>query len=382
MPSRRFKGLLAVWVAASAACEGAPSEPGLPPDGGGQGASAGAAGTAGAASTASGGTAGNGGTAAGAAGISGGGAGNSSGAAGAAMSGGAAGDGAGGQSSGAAGTLAGLGGTAGAGGSAGASGDAGSSGTGGGSGTGGSSGTAGASGTAGGGGTAGSGNDRPARVLLYHFSTLDIPSVPQQLDILEAKLESWSYEVERSEDPAAFSDQNLERFAAVGMINTCFYPFGANNSTGDPEAQALQRFLQDGGGLFGTHCADVTFQSAASPVLYNRLLGGRASSEYFEGQSECRTDGEHATIAALPATFGYQGNLDNTNFIADDSQVLVRCTWGDAEGTDVAVSWVRMEGSGRVFFTGFGKVAADLSNETIGEDHILSGLAWVLSRSP
>jgi type 1 glutamine amidotransferase len=377
MPSLRFKGLLAVWVAASAACEGSPSEPGLPPDGGGQGGTAGVAGTAGAAaSSASGGTAGSGGTAAGAAGTSGGAAGNTSGAAGAAMSGGAAGAGAGGQSSGAAGTLAGLGGTAGAGGSAGASGDAGSSGTAG------SSGDAGASGTAGGGGTAGSGNDRPARVLLYHFSTLDIPSVPEQLDILAAKLESWNYEVERSDDPAAFSDQNLERFAAVGMINTCFFPFGANNSTGETEAQALQRFLQAGGGLFGTHCADVTFQSAASPVLYNRLIGGRASSEYFEGQSECRTDGEHATIAALPATFGYQGNLDNTNFIADDSQVLVRCTWGDGEGTDVAVSWVRMEGSGRVFFTGFGKVAADLTNETIGEDHILSGLAWVLSRSP
>jgi type 1 glutamine amidotransferase len=378
MPSLRFKGLLAVWVAASAACEGAPSEP----DGGGQAATAGLAGTAGAASG-SGGVAGGAGTTAGSAGTTGGGAGNTSGAAGSA-GGGASGDG-GSQSSGAAGTLAGLGGSAAGSSGAGVSGDAGSSGTAGTSGTAGSSGSSGdggASGAAGGGGTGGSGNDRPARVLLYHFSTLDIPSVPEQLDLLEAKLESWSYEVERSEDPAAFSDENLERYAAVGMINTCFFPFGANNSTGETEAQALQRFLQDGGGLFGTHCADVTFQSAASPVLYNQLIGGRASSQFFEGQSECRTEGAHATIAALPATFGYLGNLDNTNFIADDSEVLVRCRWGDAGGTDVAVSWVRMEGSGRVFFTGFGKVAADLTNETIGDDHIMSGLAWVLSLSP
>ena len=46
------------------------------------------------------------------------------------------------------------------------------------------------------------------------------------------------------------------------MINTCFFPFGANNA-GTAESQALQRFVQAGGGLFGTHCADVTFQSVA-----------------------------------------------------------------------------------------------------------------------
>jgi type 1 glutamine amidotransferase len=217
-------------------------------------------------------------------------------------------------------------------------------------------------------------------VLLYYFSTLDIPTIQEQLDILENELEGWSYEVERSDDPAVFSAENLERFAAVGMINTCFFPFGANNTTGEPQGQALQAFLQDGGGLFGTHCADVTFQSAPSPVLYNQLLGGRASSQYFEGESDCRTMGEHPTIAALPATFSYTGNLDNTDYLANDTNVLVKCRWGDAANTDVAVSWVRMEGSGRVFFTSFGKVAADLTNSTIGDNHILAGLAWVLGR--
>lgn len=280
-------------------------------------------------------------------------------------------------SSGAAGSLAGSGGAAGTAGAGGAgAGNAGSAGSAG------SSGNAGSAGSAGEGGGGGSGNGRPARVLLYYFSTLNIPSVPEQLDILEAKLEGWSYEVERSDDPASFSDANLERYAAVGMINTCFYPFGANNSTGEPQAQALQRFLQDGGGLFGTHCADVTFQSANPPVLYNQLLGGRASSQNFEGESECRTMGTHSTIAALPATFTYTGNLDGTDFLADDIEVLVKCRWGDAQRTDVAVSWVRMEGSGRVFFTNFGKVAADLSDPVVGDDHILAGLEWVLSRTP
>jgi type 1 glutamine amidotransferase len=219
---------------------------------------------------------------------------------------------------------------------------------------------------------------RPARVLLYSFSTLDIPSVPQQLSILESKLESWDFEVEMSEDPAVFTDTNLARFAAVGMINTCFYPFGANNMTGEPQSSALHRFLQGGGGLFGTHCADVTFQSASDPVLYNRLLGGRASSSNFEGTSSCRKMGDHPTIAELPATFSYNGNLDGTNYIGADTTVLVMCRWGNAAMTDVAVSWVRNEGPGKVFFTNFAKVDADLTNATIGDNHIIAGLAWVL----
>jgi type 1 glutamine amidotransferase len=234
-------------------------------------------------------------------------------------------------------------------------------------------------GAAGSAGAGGGPTNRPARVLLYSFSTLNIPSVPAQLDVLEQKLEGWQFEVDRSVDPAVFSEQNLAKYAAVGMINTCFFPFGANRS-GEAEAQALQKFLQDGGGLFGTHCADVTFQSADPVHLYNRLIGGRANSENFEGESDCYKMGEHPTIAALPATFVYDGNLDNTDFIGTDASVLVRCKWRGGAQKEVAVSWVRNEGSGRVFFSNFAKLDVDFTDPTIGENHLLAGLGWVLGR--
>jgi type 1 glutamine amidotransferase len=240
---------------------------------------------------------------------------------------------------------------------------------------GGSGGSAGNSGSAG----AGGGTTRPMNVLLYSFSTLDIPSVPAQLALFKQKLEGWHYQVDQSKDPAVFTDANLAKYAAVGMINTCFSPFGANKP-GTQESQALQKFLRQGGGLFGTHCADVTFQSANPPALYNQLIGGRASSENFDGNSECRKNGDHPTIAQLPATFRYTGNLDATDFIATDTTVLVKCTWGNTAMKEVAVSWVRAEGLGRVFYTNFGKVDGDLSNATIGDGHILAGLSWVLGR--
>ena len=60
--------------------------------------------------------------------------------------------------------------------------------------------------------------------------------------------------------------------------------------------------------------------------------------------------------------------------------MLVKCTWGNTSAKDVAVSWVRNAGAGRVFYTNFGKVDSDLSNATIGDKHILTGLTWVLGR--
>lgn len=230
--------------------------------------------------------------------------------------------------------------------------------------------------SAGGAGGSGGGVERPHRVLLYSFSTLDIPSVPAQLAIYRQKLESWQYEVDESEDPGVFTDENLNNYAAVGMINTCFAPFGQNRPGDGPEAQALQKLLQEGGGLFGIHCADVAFQSDDPAPLYSQLIGGRASSDYFEGESECHKLEEHATVSALPESFVYNGNLDATDFMAADTTVLVNCTW--MTGRETPVSWVRNEGPGRVFFTSFGKVDADLTNPTIGDNHIIAGLAWVV----
>ena len=216
-------------------------------------------------------------------------------------------------------------------------------------------------------------------MLLYYFSTYDISSVPAQLTVFKQKLEGWQYQVDQSKDPAVFTDTNLARYAAVGMINTCFYPFGAN-AAGTAESQALQKFLQAGGGLFGTHCADVTFQSVNPPPLYNQLIGGRANSDNYTGDNACRKLGDHPTIAGLPATFTYNGNLDNAAFVATDSTVLVKCKFGGGSSADTAVSWVRNEGAGRVFFTSFGKVDKDLTDATIGDKHIIAGLGWVLGR--
>jgi type 1 glutamine amidotransferase len=219
----------------------------------------------------------------------------------------------------------------------------------------------------------------PKRVLLYHFSTLVINSVPAQLTFLKSKLMEWGFDNDDSVDPATFTDDNLAKYAAVAMINTCFEPFGAGKPD-VPQSQALQRFLQRGGGLFGTHCAAVTFQSAKPPVLYNNLIGGRDGGNNFMGASTCTKVADHPSTTMMPASIPYNGNLDQEDFLATDTTVLVKCKWSGNGNKEVSTSWFRMEGSGRVFFTNFAKEDTDLKDTTLGADHILPGLSWVLRR--
>ena len=278
---------------------------------------------------------------------------------------------------------AGIVGTAGTsgGGGGGAGGGAGVAGTtaGGAAGTGGSGDAGGTSG-AGGGGGSGGGPNLPKRVLLYHFSTLNIASVPAQLTALSDQLTTWGYETEVSEDPADLSATSLMQFGGVGMINTCFQPFG-QNKMGDAEATALKSFVEAGGGLFGTHCASVTFQSADPPHPYNAVIGGRGGGGNFNGLSACvKTSEQHATTAMLPATFDYTGDLDNADYLAPDTKVLIECTWSGGAQKKTAVSWYRTPGKGRVFFTNFAKEDVDLKDATLGAKHIMLGLGWVLGR--
>jgi type 1 glutamine amidotransferase len=223
------------------------------------------------------------------------------------------------------------------------------------------------------------GSTFPKRVLLYHFSTITIASVPAQLTFLKSKLTEWGYENEDSVDPTKFTDANLPFYAAVAMINTCFEPFGVGKPD-KPQSEALQRYLQKGGGLFGTHCAAVTFQSANPPALYNQVIGGRGAGGNTEDPSTCAKTADHPSTAMLPATFPYKGNLDNADYVAPDSVVLVKCTWTAPVVKVVSTSWYRMEGLGRVFYSNFAKEDVDLKDATVGDKHVIPGLAWVLHR--
>lgn len=212
----------------------------------------------------------------------------------------------------------------------------------------------------------------PMRVLMYHTGRFDSAL---DMDSIAAKLTEWGFESDRTDDPAMLTLDNLGNYAAVAMLNPCFDAFG---SDGTQQAEALTEFVETGGAIWGNHCASVTYRDADPPHPWNQLLGGRGNDGFWEGDNSCRKLAGHPTVAALPETFDYNGNLDNTDFLADDITVLVRCTWGGNGNRDVVISWTREPGDGRIFFSNFNKYNNDLLDATIGDAHLWPGLAWAL----
>lgn len=242
-------------------------------------------------------------------------------------------------------------------------------------------GSGGAGGTNGGSaGAGGGGSTLPKRVLLYDYNaTPTIPTTPQQITFLKTQFMTWGYEVDESKDPADINATKLAMYGAVGMVNTCFTPFGSGMGTA--QTTALKAFVEGGGGLFGFHCASVAFQGANPVNPYNELLGGRAASDNFDGKSSCsKTTEAHVSTAMLPDTFDFTGNLDNEDYTAPDTKILVKCKWSGMGMKEVPVSWYRTAGKGRVFYTNFVKVDKDLSDATLGTKHVIPALSWVLGR--
>jgi type 1 glutamine amidotransferase len=219
----------------------------------------------------------------------------------------------------------------------------------------------------------------PKRVLLYHYNATPVAATtPQQIAFLRNQLTAWGYEVEVSDKPSDINAARLGTLSAVGFINVCFNPYGPGQ-TGEAQTAMLEAFVEAGGGMFVTHCSSVAFQSASPPNPYADLIGGRSGRDNFDGQSSCtKTAEQHVSTAMLPGGFDYSGNLDNADYLAPDSRVLVRCTWSGGRKLDTAVSWYRTPGKGRVFYTNFAKVDSDYSHATLGAGHIVRGLAWAV----
>ena len=216
----------------------------------------------------------------------------------------------------------------------------------------------------------------PQRVLLYHNNPgAGVNDIDDQVASIRNQLSQWDVEADLSTAAGDINDDNLKKYGAVALINPCFNAFGNN---GTSQAEALEKFVEAGGGLWGTHCASVTYRNANPPHPYNQLLGGRGGDGFFDGDSACRKLGDHPTNALLPDNFDYDGNLDNTDFLADDITVLVRCKWSGRGQRDVVVSWTREPGEGRIFFSNFAKLNNDLVDPALADTHLWPGLAWVL----
>jgi PKD repeat protein/glucose/arabinose dehydrogenase/type 1 glutamine amidotransferase len=186
------------------------------------------------------------------------------------------------------------------------------------------------------------------------------------------------FAVTSSQDPSEFTAANLEQYRSVIFLGVESSPLGAG------QLQALQGYVQDGGGFLGI---GTSAEAQEGSSFFDGLIGARPDPASPGGTSEqvvAVGDRVHPASEGLPLEWErtdvwYQWETRPTGQV----HTLARYHAPDApagDGTDVGgtdwpISWCRDFQGGRSFYTGMGRTAASYSEENF-QAHLLGAIQW------
>ncbi|GGS24458.1 hypothetical protein GCM10010171_17030 [Actinokineospora fastidiosa] len=179
-------------------------------------------------------------------------------------------------------------------------------------------------------------------------------------------------EVEATEDAAAFTDENLAKYAAVIWLST------TGDVLNDEQQAAFERYIEGGGGYAGVH--------AAADTEYTWPWYGELVGSYFKSHPHIQEadvlveDHDHASTAHLPDTwtrtdewYSYQSNprgrvkvlaaLDETSYTPTDPS------------GDHPIVWCHGMGEGRSWYTGMGHTKESYADADF-RAHLLGGIRY------
>jgi type 1 glutamine amidotransferase len=183
----------------------------------------------------------------------------------------------------------------------------------------------------------------PVRTLLLGGLTTGFHQFWTHAPALRGLLAEHDCDVRCSED--------IEVLASPGLAAA--YDLIVNITTGRQLSPAqetgLLGFLRGGGGLCGIHSATDSFKDSAQ---YMAAIGGRFLRHPPQLDIAVEfTDPEHPVTAGLPP-FSVRDELYILDWNPETVHLLARTF--SHEGSPQPVSWVRQEGSGRVFYVSLG----------------------------
>lgn len=196
-------------------------------------------------------------------------------------------------------------------------------------------------------------------------------------------------------DPAMFAPETLAGYDAVCFNNT----FGVLTEDSKLQ-QSLLGYVNEGGGFVGIHAAAATFCQYPRYDQFpdfGRMLGGYENGGHPWGADDTiiltPEDAQHPINASFAGRdFEIQDEVFQMkeHYSRDRLRVLLRI---DVEKTDfgperrvlperradrdLAISWIRHEGTGRVFYTSLGHNKHLFWNAPV-LGHYLAGIAWAL----
>jgi type 1 glutamine amidotransferase len=206
-------------------------------------------------------------------------------------------------------------------------------------------------------------------------------SIEPGVQALERLGQENAFTLERSEEPADFTDENLARYDAVVWLNT------DSEVLDEASRRAFERYIRAGGGWVGVHAAAASEYGWA---WYGQLLGGAA---YFLGHPAIQParvqveSPDHLSTEHLPQSFTLQDEWYSfrTN---PRSQVQVLLTLdessyavGDLAMGDHPIAWCHEFDGGRAWYTALGHPIASYSDPVFTQ-HLLGGLRWAAGAAP
>ncbi len=185
-----------------------------------------------------------------------------------------------------------------------------------------------------------------------------------------------------TDDPAAFTDSNLQKYSALIFTNT-------NNEVFDTEGQkqALQNFIRGGGGFVGIHSANATERNW--PWMWS-MVGGKFVRHAAHQQFEVVvTDQNNPSTYFLPARWTVNDECYYSNQLNPDFYVLLSADLttiedknmdeypGETFGKLFPLCWCHQFDGGREWYTALGH-DSETYDDPLFRKHLLGGILWVL----
>ena len=200
-------------------------------------------------------------------------------------------------------------------------------------------------------------------------------SIPAGVRAFEALGAEYGFSVQASEDSAIFNDRDLAAFDAIVFLST------TGDILNESEQEAMERYIQAGGGFVGVHAAADT-EHQGDWYWYRNLVGAVFASHPAIQEARLTViDDAHPSTSGLPETFLHTEEWydfrDLYEYRTDVLTVDEQSYEGGRHGDYHPISWYHEYDGGRSFYTALGHTDAAFS-EPLVRQHLVGGLAYAV----
>jgi glucose/arabinose dehydrogenase len=201
-------------------------------------------------------------------------------------------------------------------------------------------------------------------------------SIPNGKAAIQKLGKANDFDVDTTEDPTVFTEDNLKKYAAVVFLNT------TGNVLNTNQEAAFERFIQAGGGFTGIHSATDTEYDW---VWYAKLVGANFESHPKQQNAKINVvDKNHLSTKHLPDTWERFDEWYNFKNLNKDVHVLAKIDEksyeGGKMGDDHPMVWYHEYDGGRAFYTEFGHTEESYVDSNY-LTHILGGIRYAMGEN-